>query len=182
MSQKIEVGQLYNPNVTEWPETATFWYREYGYELVLFWDSPEEGEARALTENDIEVGLFLNESLIFLIYRIKGGCEWSEAGYTYHMVPKDERLLPDTARTNDVPDRRFQVVLVDAKTGMVRGMRMLKLGLDFSSLIYRTMHTQAKMNFNETEFNKALERTYELCPNTLAMVQGCVVLEIAENR
>jgi len=182
MLRKVEVGQLYNPNVTEWPETATFWYREYGYELVLFWDSPEEGEVQALTENAIEVGLFLNESLIFLIYRIKGGCEWSEAGYAYHMIPKDERLLPDTAQTNDVPDRRFQVVLVDSKTGMVRGIRMLKLGLDFASLIYRTMRTQAQMDFNEAEVNMALERTYELCPNTLAMVQGCVVLEIAENR
>jgi hypothetical protein len=182
MLRKVEVGQPYNPAVTEWPETATFWYREYGYELVLFWDTPEENEIRALTENPFEVGLFLNESLIFLVYRIKGGCEWSEAGYSYHMIPKEERLLPEVSKTNDAPDRRFQVVLVDSKTGIVQGVRKLKLGLEFASLIYRTIHTQAKMEWNETEFNRALERTYELCPNTLAMLQGCVVREIAEDR
>lgn len=182
MLRKVEVGQLYNPAVTEWPETATFWYREYGYELVLFWDSPDETETRALMENDVQVGLFLNESLIFVIYRIKGGCEWCEAGYAYPMIPESERLLPDVTKTNDVPDRRLQVVMVDSKTGLVRGVRTLKLSLDFASLIYRTIRTQAKLDWNEEEFQRALQRTYELCPNTLAMVQGCVVLEIAENR
>jgi hypothetical protein len=60
--------------------------------------------------------------VILLLYRIEGFANWSDAPYSWHLVPEQLRTDPDERAL-------MTVVLVDAGAGIIRALRAVASSL-----------------------------------------------------
>lgn len=94
-----QVGRPYHPGRRSWPEQAQYNYRAGGHELVLFLTRPSSREVRAVTRVSAEFALHVasDGDPIVLLYRFSNqdssGLPWSDAPYSWHLVPQEERTL-----------------------------------------------------------------------------------------
>src|SRR6185369_14252571 len=117
----LKVGAPYRAGRRSWPERGQYMLREDGHELALFFASPSGREADVVSRGEVELGMLVRGSAIFFLYRFgaAGEIDWSDAPFSIHRVPREERVDPGAIRE----PRRLNVVLVDASTGLVRALR-----------------------------------------------------------
>jgi len=61
----LEVGQLYHPERTQWPERAQYNYDANGHTLTLFFGEPKDREVSAVKKGRWQFGLLLQRPLLF---------------------------------------------------------------------------------------------------------------------
>jgi hypothetical protein len=65
----IKVGELYLPGRTEYPEVSEYNLYDGGHELRLFIDSPNRNEIGEIRKGRVQVGLLVENRIIFLLYK-----------------------------------------------------------------------------------------------------------------
>lgn len=166
----LEVGKLYNESRTWWPETVQYNYRGVQHELVLFMHGPTAKEIRAVQKDRAEFRLFVERSLIILLFRFGDAIPWGDAPYTIHMVPKEERTVPPDPGPND--RALLQIILVDAANGIIKAMRVISLSPEFTKVLHHAIQEQAKMPFARHLYNGELEQLYANSSSELAQMAG----------
>ena len=68
-----------------------------------------------------EFALLIYGLAIFFLYRFEKAIAWSDAPYSWHLVPADERQLPETPESAETR-ALLSVVLVDARTKTSSGL------------------------------------------------------------
>jgi hypothetical protein len=169
------VGQPYNPNVTSWPEKYEYNYRQGEHELLIFLKSPRQEEIEAATTGTAEFALHVEGSALFLMTRfgeIDGGkgLPWSDAPYSWWFVRPDQRRIPDAETAGR--HLLLPINLVDADTGILRGMRATTLSPDFTVKLIDAIRRQARSSFDPTTHQKDIERAYRKYPTVEAMVDA----------
>ncbi len=152
-----QVGEVYSPEHTRYDEGARYAYNGGAHELVLFWPGPTPAEVEGFRVQPMEVGLFTHGPAAFLLYKIKDVCEWSDVAFNVHLIPQDERELP-----NETPgDRaRFRLTLVDAENGVIRAKRIVSLDKVMTQAVRHTMRDQAASVFNRVIYEAAVQEVY----------------------
>lgn len=171
---KYEVGQLYHPDRTRWPETVQFNWRANGYELTLFWASPKASEVR-----DVKTGVarfaFLAPDRRCLFFLFAFGMDgWSDSTYSYWRVPDDER---SPVAESEHPERRalLTVTLVDADTGIIRVLRALTLSPEMTQALGAAVNEQALGDLvSASDSDRAIAEAYARYPSPDAMVAAAV--------
>lgn len=178
------VGQPYT-NRRTWPELAQYNYRAGEYELVLFLKHPNVNEVQAVQNGPFEMRLYAKGRLIVLAYRFGDAIPWSDAPYSIHLVPPEQRILPpepmpgtrDSLRTISVegadgiirtlrlsmPDAAgalLHIVLVDAADGIIRALRAISMPPEFTSALYAAINAQYQTPFTRADYNGDLENLY----------------------
>lgn len=152
-----EVGKLYNPNRTSWPEVTQYNYIQGEHHLQLFLRQPDQSEIQAIKAGAAEFALVVEQGIIFLLYQFSP-MPWSDAPYTWHMVPAEQRTLPA-----DVPAGQgalLTTMLIDAGTGIIQAIRAIGLGTDFSNTLHAAIREQAARPFDQARYDDQLNRTY----------------------
>lgn len=162
---KIEVGQLYRETRTSWPEVVEWNWSINLNELRLFFRDPRPQEIQAVKIGATDFGLTIKGDIIFLAFRFQGaqkgqaGIPWSDAPYSYHMVPDDRKGLPDDL-SSPTAKSLLQIVLVNASTGITLAIRVVSLSHEFTQQMYRAIREQAEKPFNQTAYDRQLQRIY----------------------
>src|SRR5262249_790742 len=107
-----EVGALYNPARTSWPEAVQYNYRPGSPALLLFWRQPGAREVRAVKSGTASFALTTVGPVLFLLYRF-GDMAWSDQPFSIHLVPEGERGVPPPTGTSEA-HAVLTVILVDA--------------------------------------------------------------------
>lgn len=158
------VGQLYNDQRTTWPEAGQYQFRAGGHELLLFWRSPSEREVRDVARGDAEFALYVAPPLLVFLYRF-GRMDWSDAPYSWHLVPAAERTLPEPAHLAE-PHALLSVVLVDAESGIIRSLRALSMQPAFTAALSLAIRDQAAEPWDTARYDAALAELYRRYPHS----------------
>jgi len=152
-----------------WPETAQYNYRRGTHRLELFYSSPSATEVTAIRTGPCEFALYARQPLLVLCFRFKGAGGWSDAPYSWHLLPEEERDLP-SADLEEEKRAMLQVVLVDAATGIVRAIRMVSLSPEFTRALHAAIREQASAPWDSGAYDRALDELYQTHPSTDALV------------
>ncbi|MFO1432584.1 MAG: hypothetical protein U1F76_21025 [Candidatus Competibacteraceae bacterium] len=155
--------------------TGEYNYRAWQPKLRLFWQSPSPREIAAVNAGPADFGLLVEPPLIGFLYHFEGGCSWSDASYSFHRVPLEEQLIPESARAND-PDL-LVVILVDAATGIIRALRVVTFSPPFTALLRQAIRAQAAQPFDQPAYEQAVQTAYRRYPDTDSMVRAAVIVE-----
>jgi hypothetical protein len=169
----FEVGKLLVPGVTRWPPGGEFNWHRGGLELHLRFPDPTAGEVEAVRKGGSEFALMVAGDVLWFLYHfaLRGrGVPWSDAPYTWHLLPEALRGLPparDTGETRAV----LETFLVDAGTGILRAMRALSLSPDFTRALYGAIRVQASTPWCGREaYDAQIADAYRRWPTTEAML------------
>lgn len=162
---EIRVGELYVAGRTSWPEAIEWNWAKDLNELRLFFTNPSSQEIQAVKRGKVEFGLVVRQDIIFLAFRFlpapgnQQGIPWSDAPYTYHMLPQDRKGLPEA---DPGPEERslLQIVLVDAGTGVSLAIRGVTLSPEFTQKMFAAIRAQAEQPFNQQVYDQHLRGVY----------------------
>lgn len=149
-----QVGSLYHPDRTHWPEVAQYNYRGGEHELTIFLERPRTKELEAARVGAADFALIASPPVLLLCYRFGDGLPWSDAPYSWHLVPDAERTLPPEP---ELAERALlHVVVVDAATGIIRVLRALTLAPEFSRALHRAIRAQSRIPWSSHAFDREL--------------------------
>lgn len=172
---ELRVGQPYHPGRQSWPEVAQYQHRGGGHELLLCLACPTGTEVEAVRRGEAEFALYAHEDLIVLLYRFGAagrGIPWSDAPYSWHLVPAGERALPPDVAGNE--RALLTVVLVDAATGIIRALRVVSWSPAFTAAVHAAIRAQAARPWSEAVYDAALDLLYARYPTTGALLERAV--------
>lgn len=152
------VGKPYSSR-TRWPELAQYNYRGGDHELVLFLNNSTPSEIRDVGKGEAQFALYVERSLIIMLYKFGKSIPWSDAPFSIHLVPADQRILPPPV-TGDYDGALLHILLVDASNGILKAMRALSLSAEFTTALHHAITEQAKMPFSQAAYNKELNGLY----------------------
>lgn len=157
--QVLTVGEPYVRGKRHWPEAYEYNYRVGGHELRMFIRTPYPKEVEAVTAGDARFALVVLGDIIFLAFQFENALV-GECPYSWHMVSPEDRVLPDL----DFPPgvgAVLRVVLVDAETGLVRGLRVLAFNRRFSLKLHRAILAQSLRPFDQATYDQQLAEAYQ---------------------
>jgi hypothetical protein len=172
--QVLEVGKPYLPVLASLPEGDQYHFRGGRHELLLWLKNPSRDEIESVRTGEAEFALFVHRSAIFLLYRFGDAVDWSDAPYSSHLVPPEQRELPQPPAT---PETRtlLQIILVDAGKNVVRVIRAVTLSPEFSRTLADTITKQAREPWIEKTYSVDVADAYVCCPTTGDMVAAAIV-------
>lgn len=148
------VGQLFEEGKTSYQEGARFDLREEGAFLFFYYKAPTYIEIEDITGGKIELGLYIKEEMIFALFKF-GGQNWFDAPYTVHLSPKYEfKKLEDHL---GVP---MHVFVIDANTGIIKGMRLIALPNKFTGYLYSAVVNQKTLPFDKEKYFQKINQIY----------------------
>ncbi|MBI5549321.1 MAG: hypothetical protein HY901_36005 [Deltaproteobacteria bacterium] len=162
-----KVGDLYHPDHRLWPEFVQYSYRGGQHELVLFLRQPSPQEVQAARTGRADFALVVEPPVLLLCYRFSCGGPWSDAPFSWHLVPASERATPPDPTGEE--RATLQVVLVDAATGLVQALRLLSFAPPFTAALHRAIRAQALIPWEPRAFDATLSKLYSTgAPDQLA--------------
>lgn len=167
-----QVGQPYIVGRTRWPEAVEYNYRQGAHELRMFMRHITAKERSDIRRGPAEFAVVVHEPIIFMLYRFGAGAHpsipWSDAPYSIHMVPADQRTTPpDLAASAGV---LLQIVLVNAETGLIEALRVVSLSPHLSRHLHAAIQTQAARPFDPDTYDAALAAAYQRYPTSDALL------------
>lgn len=165
-----QVGSLYNPNRTTWPEAGEYNYRENTHELRMFFTKLTSQDIAAVRSGPARFGLFIEGEIIFFLYEFGSAFPLSDAPYTIHMVPQEDRTLPPLPNTLEGGQGvALNILLMHSETGRIAAVRLIGLGHELSVALLDAIHKQAEMPFSQATYDRHLAKIYERYPNPQAL-------------
>lgn len=164
-----EVGQPYHAGRATWPESFQYNYRQSEHELVAFLARPTSQERHEVTKGRLDLALFTDGDLLALLIRF-GSMPWSDALYSWHLVPADQQTLPETDQPGQ--GQLLQVVLVDAATGIIRGLRAISMPEAFARELHSAIRDQSGRPWvGQSAYDAQIAALYRRYPTSDALVR-----------
>lgn len=157
------VGELYVPDRTQWEERDEYNYWNGYHILRIFWVGLKAEVITLMLKGDLQFSMTTHEDLLFLNYRA-GGMEWSNIPYTVHLTPPEALMLPDLAEWEG-KHAILSVFLVEATTGILKGLRTLTWSAEFTKAIHKAILAQADMPFDDTAYTAKIDTIYASYPS-----------------
>lgn len=172
---RYQVGQRYHPDRDRWPDgVAQYNYRQGQHELVLFFARPTSAEVLDARRGPAEFALLVDSPVIVLLYRFGASIQWSDAPYSWHMVPADQQTIPDTTGMQE-PRAVMTVMLVDAADGILRSIRVVSLSPALTAALHLSIRAQAATPWvGQAVYDQRLADIYRRYPRTSDMLRDAV--------
>ena len=160
MPHLYEVGKLYSQKgKTRWDEHVEYNFLAKAHELRLFYKSPSEKEIENVRTGVAQFALYPYLDVIFFCFKF-GDDPWSDSVSSIHLIPEDERMLPDDV-DNAQERGLLHTFLVDADTGILKAMRVVSFSAQFSRAMNAAIWQQHERPFpSDTEYNAQAQRIY----------------------
>ncbi len=135
---RVQVGQLYSPTRTSWPETPHLRLSPGSCDLALFLNEPSEEEAHEVSRGAASFAWVDGGPVSLLCFKF-GSLSWMDAPFEPWLLAEDERGVPLGEPRQYL---LLQVTLVDAATGIVRAMRVVPWPPQFAEPVRETLRRQ----------------------------------------
>jgi hypothetical protein len=168
------VGELYNPNRTSWPQSGQFNYRCGVVELCLFYDNPGELEIASILGGNARFALVPYHDVVFLLYKFGEEVEWSDAPYSWWLVPESQRVPPPTGLT---PQTRafLHVMLINSKDGILKVLRASTLSPAFTRTLFSEIRRQMARGWpGDAAYDRQISQANAIWPTPRAMLSGAI--------
>lgn len=171
-----QVGEIYSSRHTEYSEATQYCYYNGMHDLALFWSRPTLKEINGFLSQPVELALYVEQSVLFLLYRIVDICEWSDVAYNIHQLRAEELAVPD-----DAPGNRalLQMTLVNAGSGIILAKRTLSISPAMAQALRHTLQEQAQTPFSRYEYEAQVQQAYARYPDSDAMLKDAWMMETA---
>jgi hypothetical protein len=173
----LTVGKPFAEGVTKWPERFEYRYFNGHHLLQLCARHITHANLDAFLHAPVHLGLHLVDGVIFILFRIQGFYDWIDQAFSLRLVDPDNRELPP-----HVPGgyQLLNLVLVEADTGLVAGMRVVSWSPHASAvLLHRAMAQQLAEPFKRADFEQSVMDVYERYPSSQALVAAAHLTEKA---
>lgn len=170
------VGEIYSTKHTQYSEATQYCYYNGVHDLALFWASPTPKEITGFLNQPVELSQLVEESVLFLLYRIVDVCEWSDVAYNIHQLRDEEREVPA-----DIPGNRdrVQMTLVNADSGIILAKRMLSISPAMTQTLRHALQEQMRTPLSRFEYESQVQQTYARYPDSDAMLEKAGKMETA---
>jgi hypothetical protein len=159
----LHVGERYPLGAPPYPELVEFNYSTAGYVLQMFFKAPRPFEIRAIRNEPVEFAVATVGRAIFLLYRFGTGSKgvpWSDSAFSYHLVPVERRAIPDE-RASKEERALMRIDLVDAETGILRGLRVVSLSPKVTKALEDAIRNQAQQPWcGEQQYREEVAAIY----------------------
>lgn len=172
-----EVGKPYL-NHRSLPEGAYYNYSHGTHELLLAIPRPSEPEVKAVRSAPSAFGLLVEPPIVALVYRFGPKLD-GEACYSWHRVraadPTAATLPPAWEEGSPETRALLQVILADARTGIIRAMKGLTFSPEFTRALHKAIWEQAHAPSDPAGYDRAVADFYRRYPSTAAVERACTV-------
>ena len=178
---RVQVGQLYSPNRTRWPETPHLRLSPAACDLALFLNEPSDDEAREVRTGAASFAWIDGGPVSVLCFRF-GAMPWMDTPFEPWRLPASERGVPAGDPGQYLV---LQITLVDAATGIVRAMRVAPWTPDFAEQVRETLRRQLAAPEDRGAAARRLAAMYQHDSEELAeqAAARCIVPQLdLENR
>jgi hypothetical protein len=172
----LRVGKPFAEGVTSWPER--FEYRFFGGNHLLQFCVRRitPSNLDAFLHAPVHLGLYLDNGVIGVLFQIQGFYDWSDQAFSLQLVaPEDRELPPHIPGTYQL----LNLVLVDADTGLIAGMRVVSWSAHASAVLHRAMSEQLAAPFDRARFEQSVKDIYARYPTSQALVAAAHLTEKA---
>lgn len=176
----VAVGQPFIPGVTSWPHER-FEYRIWGggsHMLQLCYGRLTERDIDRFQHGQAHLGLAKLKGALFLLFRIEGFLDWSDQAYNIRLVEaaEDRELPPHPVGTHQV----LSLVLVEAETGIVRGLRVVTWSKHASAVLDRLLREQLEdPAWSPERHAQRVHEIYAKFPRSKDLVRAALLTEKA---
>lgn len=171
------VGEIYSSKHTEYSEATQYCYYNGVHELTLFWARPTLKEINGFLSQPVDISLYVEQSVLFLLYRIVDICEWSDVAYNIQQLLIEERFVPAEPPGSRA---RLQMTLVNADSGIILAKRMLSIGPVITQALRHTLQEQTNMPYSRNQYESQVKEAYARHPDTDAMLKDAWLTETAQ--
>lgn len=161
--RKFEVGKLFEEGITRYNEEAKFEFTQSGPALLIFFKTPTEKEIESIRADNIKIGFTEISEIIFMLYKFEG-IPWIDAPYSIHLSGNIE-----PQKVEEGTGYGLQIFLIDADTGILKVMRLIGMGTEWSRRFREAILRQKNIPFDHEIYNLKIENIYkELSPKDIA--------------
>ncbi|MFC1836707.1 hypothetical protein ACFL2Q_18610 [Thermodesulfobacteriota bacterium] len=169
--QILSISEPLDPPVPEWPEGTHYNSDDSGHWLHLFFRDPLPVEVNSIQAGPAEFGLFVHDSVIFLLFRF-GMIPLNDAPYSWWLVSEESRAVPEV---RDDLHALLKVVLVDVSSGLVSALRVLTFSAELTKRLHQEIPQQTTQPWNPERHNEGIEHVHNKF-NTLNLVGRSLVM------
>lgn len=171
-----QTGEIYSSKHTEYSEATQYCYYNGVHDLALFWARPTLKEINGFLSQPVELALYVENSVLFLLYRIIDTCEWSDVAYNIQQLRAEEQIVPA-----DPPGTRakLQMTLVNSDSGIILAKRMLNIGPAMTQALRHTLQEQMQSPCSRLQYESQVKQTYARYPDSDAMLKDAWMAETA---
>lgn len=181
--QEYRVGKIYHPGKTHWQDGTDFNYRSNTLELRMFFSKLTHSDIRAIRNGSCTFALAVTGNVIWFLFEFGKASPWSDNSYSIHLVAENERTIPPVLKSGEMA--LLTIILVSAEDGIIRALRQISLGHDFSKTLFDAIREQSSRPFNRAEHDRQIAETYRRYPTTQALLMlaqaTCIVDVIQDN-
>lgn len=174
----IALGQPFIEGVDSWPD-GRFEYRIFGggtHMLQFCMGKLKARDIEAFSLGTVHLGLAKVNRTLFMLFRIAGFMDWSDQAYHIQLQnPLDRELPPHEPNTHQT----LNLVLVEAETGLVKGMRMVTWSRPTTAVMNRLLREQLQESFDKEEHARRVEEVYAKFPHSRDLVRAAIMVEKA---
>lgn len=171
-----QVGEIYSSRHSEYSEATQYCYHNGVHDLALFWSRPTLKEKNGFLNQPVELALYVEQSILFLLFRIADTCEWSDVAFNIHQLRPEEQIVPTDAPGSSA---QIQMTLVNADSGIIMAKRMLTIGPAMTQALRHTLQEQIKTPCSRTEYAAQVKEIYARYADSDAMLGDAWMQEAA---
>lgn len=145
------------------------------YLLQLNLASPSKATIQNFHKGAIHLALYGEQNVTFFCFSLGGVMDWSDQAFSIRLLPEEDQAVSPPG-DYFVP---ISVILVDADTGNVAGMRMVTMSPNFSNVLRQRLQAQKAQPFSRETYFPLVSKIYEAFPTTKHFVKAALVYEKA---
>jgi len=171
-----QIGEVYSSKHTEYSEATQYCYYNGVHDLALFWARPTLKEINGFNKQPVELALHVDQSILFLLYRIVDICEWSDVAYNIHQLQATEISVPTDSPGSHA---KLQMTLVNADSGIIVAKRMLNISPVMTQALRHTLQEQLHTPLTRAEYEAQVKQAYARHPDSDSMLKDAWLSETA---
>ena len=158
--KRIEVGTVYRKDMIGCEDGTYLDVNETGITLEVYFDTPTESEIKDFKAgSNYKIGLFKRDGVLFFLTKF-GNSNWMDAPYFIKL--RKEATNPLVNITDSTSGYSLNVLLIDAKTGILKANRLIGLNNRFSKLLKQELDKQLESTINDRfEYNNVLNSIFQ---------------------
>lgn len=160
MMHVTEVGKLFLPGRTSWPESVYLEYTPSGPMLIMAVHNPTAKEAQAAKTGKMEFALYETDLVLWFLYKIHGFGPWSDVPFSIRVYDGKGMSLDWSDGIEEGMGLALQIYLIDAGTGILHSQRLVGLGTKFSREFRAMILRQLERPFSQEAYDEAVHQTY----------------------
>jgi hypothetical protein len=153
-----KVGELFIPGQTRYQENVWFEYTASGPFLIFAFQNPNPKEIQAAKTGKVELALYEDGPVLFILHRIDGLEDWSDCPFSVRLCKNVE--FDWSEEIQEGYGLALNIVLIDADTGILLAQRVVGTSTEFAREIRGAILRQLEHPFDEHIYNKKIDQIY----------------------